>query len=119
MLQSHRGETAAHRNRVDTAPSSAPFVILMVVALGGMAYSFWHGHWLIVVLDAATVAIAVWGLRLPRRRVTTPDRSPAAGRVTEPASEMRPEPSLQGTSSRAQSFPHEATPITSTEGGER
>ena len=120
MLQSHRGETAAHKNRVNTAPSSAPFVILLVVALGGMAYGFWHGHWLIVVLDAVTVAIAIWGLHPPRRRVANSDRSPAAGRVAELSPEVHQEPSLQSTSSRAQSFPHdEATHITTTEGGER
>lgn len=121
MLQSHRRATAAQQGCVDTAPPSAPFVILLAVALGGMTHGLWHGHWLIVISHAVTVAIAIWGLRLPHRRATNPDRAPATGRPANPPSGVDPEPSPQGTSPlvRAESFPLDAAPIISTEGREQ
>ena len=117
MFQNHRRETAAQKNRVDTAPPSAPFVILLAVALGGTAYSIWHGHWPIVVLHAVTVAIAIWGLRLPYRRATNPRRPLTTARAADSPSGMHPQPSPQATGSlvHAGSLPHEAAPRTTTE----
>lgn len=117
MFQSHRRDSAAQMGRVDRAPSSAPFVILLVVALGGTAYSIWHGHWPIVVLHAVTVAVAVWGLRLPRRRATSPGRSPDTARAADPPSGVHAMPSPQATSSpvHAGALRHEATLNTTTE----
>ena len=114
MLQGHRRETAAHQNRVDTVPPSAPFLILLAVALGGTAHSVWHGHWLIVALHAVTVAIAIWGLRLPHPRPTSTARPSVAGRPADPPSGLEPQPSPRATSPlvHAESYAHETAPIT-------
>lgn len=54
-----------------------PFVILLVVALWGFHDGFQDGRWLVVTLHAATLAIAIWGLRFPRQ--PTQDRHQASG----------------------------------------
>lgn len=100
MLQSHRRATTVHKGHVGTVPPLAPFVILLGVALIGMAHGSWHGHWLVVALNVVTVAVAIWGLRLPHQRSTSPDRSPATGRAAESPRGVHLDPSPQGASSR-------------------
>lgn len=122
MLQRHHRATAARKGRVDTVPPSAPFVVLLGVALIGMAHGSWHGHWLVVALNVVTVAVVIWGLRVPRRRTTSPDRPPATGRAADSPRGAHPHPSPQGAGSRACPQPalHEERPrsITTTEGPE-
>lgn len=77
MLRSRHQGTAAQQNRVDTAPPAALLVVVLSLALIGVAYGLWRGHWTAAALHAVIVAITGWGLQAPRRRVPDSKRSPA------------------------------------------
>lgn len=119
MLQRHHRATTVHTGRVHTVPPSAPFVVLLGVSLIGMAHGSWHGHWLVVALNVMTVAVAIWGLRLSRRRTPRPDQLPATGRAAESPRNVDPHPSPQDTGSRACPQPvlHEESPHSTTPAG--
>ncbi|MEX5259968.1 hypothetical protein [Kocuria sp. CPCC 205263] len=62
------------------------------MALAVMAHGSWRGDWLIVTLNAVIVAIAVWGLRLPRKQADDSHQFPAADRLvtSSPGSLLAP-----------------------------
>ena len=97
MLPNRRRETAPLKDRAHRALRTAPFWLLLVVALTGAAHSLWHGHWLVLGLNAVTLAIAVWGLRLPHPRTTTAEQVPATEIPADPPGGGHPAPSTQAT----------------------
>lgn len=73
MLHHHRRATTSQGHQDTTPPTPAVppglCVILLLIGLGGMVHGLGHGHWLPVAGNAAVMAIAAWGLRLPYRHV--------------------------------------------------
>lgn len=72
MLHHHRRATTSQGQKDTTPPAPAAppalCVILLLIGLGGMVHGLGHGHWLPITGNAAIMAIAAWGLRLPHRR---------------------------------------------------
>ena len=107
MLQSRRQTTTTRKSHRKVQAQSVPLVLLVVVALGGMAYGAAQGDWVIVALNAVTAGVAIWDLRLRCAPSTGADQSPAPAQPAGSPHGAHPGPQLKATRSpaRAQSFP--------------
>jgi hypothetical protein len=92
----------------------APFVILLLVALGAMTEGLWRGHWLTVAVNVVIMVIAIWGLRLPRRPAAEAVPPLITGRPTRSSTGVCLAPRLKDPGSRtaAQPLPYEAAAAT-------
>lgn len=110
MLQSRRQTTATRKSHRKMQAQSVPFVLLVIVVLGGMAYGAAQEDGVIVALNAVIAGVAIWGLRLRRAPSTGADQPPSPAQPTGSPHGAHPDPQLKATSSpaRAQSFPQSA-----------
>jgi hypothetical protein len=105
MLQSRHQKPARRKGNRKVQARSMPFVLLAIVALGGMAYGAGRGDWVIVALNAVTASVAIWGLRPHHAPSTAADHTPATSSPTDCPSGTHPSPQPKATSSPAHAQP--------------